>query len=133
MNQITINSYIDYIKSILPIVSSVNLVRITDTGVVSWHTKPCGDISVPIDIIDTYKRSIKVRIKFYKYEKEFLIYIHDGLSPSDILNTLHNKINKEVNNTLIKNNDVDYLNKAYKVACEKLFLNLKLTKCSENI
>lgn len=133
MNNELTTFYINFIKQLIPKNIHVNLVQFTDNGIVNWYTKPCGRITVPIEILETYNRSIKFSIKFYKYEKHILLYINSKISPDTIINNLNLKISKEVNNTLIKNNDVVFLSNKYNEAVNELNEHLSETIRLNNI
>lgn len=71
-------------------------------------------IRVDISVIESYTRSTKLLLKFNGIESEFIFYIPLSKSPYYILNGLHNKVGKKVNQIIIQEGKGDMVRERYK-------------------
>ena len=61
------------------------------------------DIDVEVSIIETYKKSVKIKIKYLEeFENEFLLYINETKSPAEIYATFNTNISNLLNETLME-------------------------------
>jgi len=78
------------------------------------HTFAKLKIPVDITVLDKYTRSVKLKLKFDRYEHEDIFYMPFESSPMSNLSKLDKKITKIVNDAYIKDGREDEIREMYK-------------------
>lgn len=102
------------LKNIIGTEISVQLPIPEEEGKLRWvKLGPTVYIKVDLEIIEKYTRSVKLKLKFDKYELEQIIFIPIESSPMSIKDKLINKVEKLVCKTFLDDNKHDYMRQMY--------------------
>ena len=89
------------------------------------HTFTKLKIPVDITVLDKYTRSVKLKLKFDRYEHEDIFYMPFESSPMSNLSKLDKKITKIVNDAYIKDGREDEIREMYREERNKFANYLK--------
>lgn len=83
------------------------------------HTFTKLKVPVDITVLDKYTRSVKLKLKFDRYEHECIFYMPFESSPESNLIKLNKKIDKIVNDAYINDDREDEIREMYKQERDK--------------
>jgi hypothetical protein len=118
--------YIDFmLENVIDSNIRVQLPNPQEDGKLFW-TKlgPTVYMSVELEVIEKYTRSVKFNLKFDRYEVEKLIFIPIESAPMSIKSKLHNTITNLVSKTFIGDGRQDDLKKMYDERQKTMFSGL---------
>lgn len=106
--------YMDFIKGILPMIDSVKLPMITNIDG-KWEGGEAilgvtGDVSVYVEKVAEYSRSIKYNVKFLDFTTEIQLYCPPTKAPSDVVMEYKGKVMHSVHSKLFEEEMFDYIN-----------------------
>lgn len=106
--------YMGFIKGILPTISNVKLPLITKIDGV-WEGGEAilgvtGDVSVYVEKVAEYSRSIKYTVKFLDFAEDIQVYMPPTKSPNDIIYEFSGKVTHAVHSKLFEEEMFDYIN-----------------------
>lgn len=68
---------------------------------------------IEVEIVETYTRSAKIRIKFDRYEDESIYYMSRKFGPEHILFQIESKMTDIVNNAFLDDNRIEEIAEKY--------------------
>ena len=131
-----ITKYRDFILDLVEIPDKVKLITRTEQEpgkYVIGHLKMGLSAYIPVEITikEINSRSATYKIKFDKYDLEFIFYISRQVSPVDLLEKFNSKIYDIVNNKLIEEERWELIESFYKkqrASFSKMFKGMKFNE-----